>query len=327
MWFSRSLGYRLLSIVFLPFTILFWSITTIRKFAYQCHLKKSVKLPVPVIIVGNISVGGNGKTPLVVTIVEWLNEAGYKPGVLSRGYGGKTPYPATVTNASLASEVGDEPLLLKQRLSCPIVVDPIRPRGGLHLIEQHQCDIIVCDDGLQHYALRRDIEIAVVDGVRLFGNGFMLPMGPLRENQSRLESVDFVIFNGQTSGKKLTAQLNKHTMELQPADFVNLANPSDSKPIKDMTQPATALAGIGYPQRFFDLLKQHGVNLEQTLSFVDHHQFSAEEIPTGTVLMTEKDAVKCQKFAQSDWWYLPVNAQISGQFKQHLLAKLDKLNK
>lgn len=304
--------------------LLFWFISSIRKLAYRFNLKKSFKVEAPVIIVGNISVGGNGKTPLVVTLVEWLIEAGYKPGVLSRGYGGKTTYPATVGENSLANHVGDEPLLMRQRLSCPIVVDPRRARGGKYLVEQHKCDVIVCDDGLQHYRLKRDIEIVVVDGVRLFGNGCLLPMGPLRETQGRLGSADYVVFNGRPNNSALMHKDNHYCMDLIPTDLVNLADLNLKKPLAEISSSVVAVAGIGFPQRFFNLLSAYGIKLEKTLSFVDHHQFSEQDIPQGTILMTEKDAVKCKHFAQPDWWFLPVNAQLCEQFKLQLLEKLAK---
>lgn len=326
-WFKRTLGYRLISLIFVPFMLLFWILSTIRKLTYQWNIKNSIAVEAPVIIVGNISVGGNGKTPLVVTIVEWLIEAGYKPGVLSRGYGGKTIYPASVDDNSQAAQVGDEPMLMKHRLSCPIVVDPIRPRGAKFLVEQHQCNVIVCDDGLQHYRLKRDIEIAVVDGVRLYGNGCLLPMGPLRETRGRLGSVDFVVFNGKPNNQRLLQSKNHFFMDLVPTDLVNLADSNLKKPLTAITNDVVALAAIGYPQRFFDLLSVKGIKLKKTLSFVDHHQFSEQDIPQGTILMTEKDAVKCRQFAQPDWWFLPVDAQLSEQFKLQLFEKLAKFKR
>jgi len=307
--------------------LLFWIISSLRRLAYRCNFKKSIKIEAPVIIVGNISVGGNGKTPLVVTLVEWLIEAGYKPGVLSRGYGGKTIYPASVDENSLAIHVGDEPLLMRQRVDCPIVVDPKRPRGGKYLVEHHNCNVIVCDDGLQHYRLKRDIEIVVVDGVRLFGNGCLLPMGPLRETQQRLGSADYVVFNGKPDDSVLMQRKNHYSMDLVPTNLINLADSTLKKPLKELTSSVVALAGIGYPQRFFDLLNTNGIKLEKTLSFVDHHQFSEQDIPQGVVLMTEKDAVKCQHFAQPDWWFLPVNAKLSEQFRLQILEKLAKFKR
>lgn len=307
--------------------LLFWIISSLRRLAYRCNFKKSIKIEAPVIIVGNISVGGNGKTPLVVTLVEWLIEAGYKPGVLSRGYGGKTIYPASVDENSLAIHVGDEPLLMRQRVDCPIVVDSKRPRGGKYLVEHHNCNVIVCDDGLQHYRLKRDIEIVVVDGVRLFGNGCLLPMGPLRETQQRLRSADYVVFNGKPDDSDLMQRKNHYSMDLVPTNLINLADSTLKKPLKELTSSVVALAGIGYPQRFFDLLNTNGIKLEKTLSFVDHHQFSEQDIPQGVVLMTEKDAVKCQHFAQPDWWFLPVNAKLSEQFRLQILEKLAKFKR
>lgn len=321
-WFGSS---RVLSIgkwLLLPLTILFWLVSSFRKAAYQWGLFKSYNISATVIIVGNISVGGNGKTPLVIYLADWLLKQGYRPGVLSRGYGGKSNhYPVSVLSQHTADEVGDEPILMRQGITCPLVVDPNRPRGAQFLVEQHDCNVIICDDGLQHYALQRDIEIVVVDGERLFGNGWLLPMGPLRERPVRLLDVDFVVSNGNSG------IANSHVMTLCPSDVVNLLDTKQSVPLADFAAPFTAVAGIGHPQRFFDLLKQRGAPPTQTLSFVDHHPFSEQDLPSGRVLMTEKDAVKCQRFAHADWWYLPVTATLSNEFEDKFNSKLKQVAK
>ncbi|MBJ2136851.1 tetraacyldisaccharide 4'-kinase [Paraglaciecola chathamensis] len=304
-------------ILLLPLTFLFWALSTLRRLAFSLGLKASVKLSAPVIIVGNISVGGNGKTPLVVHLADFLQANGYRPGVLSRGYGGNSAeYPCSVTPASLPTEVGDEPVLMRQRIQCPMVVDPVRARGAQHLITEHQCDVIICDDGLQHYALKRDIEIVVMDGTRRTGNHFLLPSGPLRESEARLKTVDFVVVNGE-QGKK-----GEYVMTLAPGDLVNLKNPKRRLALNELDSPIVAAAGIGHPERFFRLLKQHKVVINNRLSFTDHHAFQASDLPKERVLMTEKDAVKCQEFAHDDWWYLPVDANIDNVFEQQLLTKL-----
>lgn len=316
-WYQGNIALWLL----LPFSLLFWLLSSCRRWCYKLGIKSSHKVDAPVIIVGNISVGGNGKTPLVLRLADWLKQQGYRPGILSRGYGGKAPqYPYTVTADSTAQEVGDEPVLIKQRLDCPLVVDPNRVRGAQYLIEQHKCNIIICDDGLQHYRLQRDMEIVVMDGQRRLGNGFLLPMGPLREGKWRLQQADFVVVNGGST------EAGQVLMSLEPGHLVNVKYPNNSRSVNDFKhQPVTAAAGIGNPERFFELLRSKQLKVQQTLSFVDHHMFQPGDLPDSTVLMTEKDAVKCKAFAADDWWYLPVTAKLSEQFRHDLLQKLKQL--
>jgi tetraacyldisaccharide 4'-kinase len=288
--------------------------------AFTLKIKSSSKIPVPVIVVGNISVGGNGKTPLVVYLANRLKQEGYRPGVLSRGYGGKNAiYPQSVDNASTADVVGDEPVLMRQNINCPLMVDPIRVRGAKSLVEKHNCDVIICDDGLQHYALQRDIEIVVVDGKRGTGTNLLLPAGPLREGKWRLDTADFVVLNG---GKVTNGD---HLMSLESGRLVNIKQRNRSMSIYDIKTPVIAAAGIGNPQRFFDLLEQKQVKLKNCLSFVDHHHFTEQDLPKEMVLMTEKDAVKCTEFAHDDWWYLPVNAKLTQQFETQLLQRLKQV--
>jgi tetraacyldisaccharide 4'-kinase len=310
-WYSNNIMVWALA----PFTALFWALSAARRLAFSLGLKKRHKLAVPVIVVGNISVGGNGKTPLVVFLAKWLQEQGYRPGVLSRGYGGQSSYyPLQVTVDADPATVGDEPLLMAAHLVCPLVVDPDRPRGGTMLVEQLGCDLIICDDGLQHYALERDVEILVMDGHRRLGNGHLLPMGPLREGAWRLNTVDLIVVNGNQASK------GEHLMTLQSGALTNIVCPHMLKDVSELDSPVVAAAGIGNPQRFFNLLEQHQVRLKSTLAFADHHQFSAADLPQETLLMTEKDAVKCRDFAHKDWWYLPVEAKLTEQTKQQLLS-------
>jgi tetraacyldisaccharide 4'-kinase len=321
-WYQKPWYRWPLMLLLGPVTILFAAIAWSRRHAFAWGLIASHKISAPVIIVGNISVGGNGKTPLVIHLAQLLKQQGLRPGVLSRGYGGKSAhYPLTVLPDSSPTIVGDEPVLMKQHLGCPMVVDPNRPRGARFLVENHHCNLIICDDGLQHYALERDIEIAVMDGKRRVGNGFLLPMGPLREGQQRLASVDFVVVNGGSDND------GEHLMELEPGSLVNVKNPSRSQPLSQLCNPVVAIAGIGNPQRFFNLLLNASVKLKQCLIFADHHQFTAEDLPRETLLMTEKDAVKCRDFAFDDWWYLPVSAKLTANFEQQLLSKLRNLKR
>jgi tetraacyldisaccharide 4'-kinase len=279
-----------------------------------------VSIPALVIVVGNISAGGNGKTPLVVYLANRLRQEGYHPGVLSRGYGGKNAlYPLTVDHISKVDWVGDEAILMRQHINCPLVVDPIRPRGAMELVEKHKCDVIICDDGLQHYALNRDVEIVVMDGKRRCGNHLLLPAGPLREASWRLDTADFLVLNGGlvTNGEYL--------MSLEAGKLINVKYPNKSLSINDLRAPVTALAGIGNPQRFFSLLEKKRVKLKDQISFVDHHAFIKKDIPSGTVIMTEKDAVKCTQIVHDDCWYLPVSARLTNQFESQLLQKLKQV--
>ncbi|MCV2883909.1 tetraacyldisaccharide 4'-kinase [Aestuariibacter sp. AA17] len=311
-WLTQPLCWLLL-----PLTVIFWAISRTRFWAYQKGIFKRNKVAVPVVVVGNISVGGNGKTPLVIRLASLLRQHGYHPGIVSRGYGGKhAAYPLVVKKDSDPAMVGDEPVLMRQHLACPLVVDPVRARGAQHLIEQFKCDVIICDDGLQHYALGRDIEIAVVDGQRRHGNACLLPMGPLREPTTRLKHVDFVVVNGGSP------QGGENLMTLEPGKLVNVKYANKTLAMSELNRPATAIAGIGNPSRFFDLLKSKQIRLKNCVSFGDHHPFSKEDIPSGTVLMTEKDAVKCRTFAEQDWWYLPVNAKLSSQFEETIIARI-----
>ncbi|GAB3015305.1 tetraacyldisaccharide 4'-kinase [Bowmanella dokdonensis] len=313
-WYQPDLSIWLLW----PLTLVFWCLSALRRWLYRAGIKHVVKLEVPVIVVGNISVGGTGKTPLVIRLCQWLKQQGYHPGVVSRGYGGKAPaYPFSVTADSDPALVGDEPVLIRHHLGCPLVVDPDRVRGARYLIDQNKCNVIVCDDGLQHYRLGRDVEILVMDGERRLGNQHLLPMGPLREGLWRLKTVDFVVVNGGV------ARSGEHLMALEPGQLVNVKYPSQTQSISELKKPAIALAGIGNPERFFKLLDKRQVKLKQRLVFADHYPFKAGDIPEDLVLMTEKDAVKCRSFASSQWWYLPVSAKLTEQFKQQLLDKID----
>lgn len=320
MWYSPSWYHWPVIILLLPLSAVFWVLSSLRRMLFRLQIKSSVDIPVPVIVVGNTSVGGNGKTPLVVHLAKRLRQAGYHPGVLSRGYGGKNAtYPMSVDYISEVDRVGDEAILMRQHINCPLVVDPIRPRGAMKLVETHKCDVIICDDGLQHYALNRDIEIVVMDGQRRCGNKLLLPAGPLREGSWRLDRVDFLVLNGGsvTNGEYL--------MSLEAGRLINVKYPNKSLSINDLSLPVTALAAIGNPQRFFSLLEKKRVKLKDQISFVDHHAFSKKDIPSGTVIMTEKDAVKCTLIAHDDCWYLPVSARLTTQFESQLLQKLKQV--
>jgi tetraacyldisaccharide 4'-kinase len=305
---------------FTPLSMLYVDIVRLRRWLYRIGLLKTSQFPVPVIVVGNLTVGGTGKTPLVIWLVEQLKQKGYKPGIVSRGYAGKTAgSPQSVNAESNVAQVGDEAILLARRCACPVVVDPDRPAAVRHLLSQHACDVIISDDGLQHYALARNIEIVVVDGQRRFGNGYCLPTGPLREPLERLRQVDFVVVNG---GSDIIE--GEITMQCQGDQLVNLLN-GNRKGLRHFAdQPCRAIAGIGNPKRFFSQLANAGVTCE-TLAFPDHHTFSAEDLQFSDhkpLLMTEKDAVKCAAFAQAHHWYLPIDAELPDTFGTSLLTLL-----
>jgi tetraacyldisaccharide 4'-kinase len=319
-WYSPSWYHWPVIILLLPLTALFWLLSALRRSVFRLHIKPSVEVSAAVIVVGNISVGGNGKTPLVVYLAKRLRQEGYHPGVLSRGYGGKNArYPMTVEKSSGVDVVGDEAILMRQHVNCPLVVDPVRPRGAMELVDRHKCDVIICDDGLQHYALKRDVEIVVIDGQRRGGNKLLLPAGPLREGVWRLDTVDFLVLNGGL------ATNSEHLMSLEAGKLINVKHPNKSLSLNNLTSPVTAMAGIGNPRRFFSLLEKKQVKLKKQISFADHHPFSGDDIPSGTVIMTEKDAVKCTQIAHDDCWYLPVSASLTRQFELQLLQKLKQV--
>ena len=305
----------------MPLGFLFSDVVKFRKFLYRIGVLKRHKLSVPVIIVGNITVGGTGKTPLTIWLTKLLQEAGYNPGIISRGYGGKAEtWPQRVTIESDPSDIGDEALLMAKQTGCPIAVGPIRVDAAKLLITEAACDIIISDDGLQHYALNRDIEIAVVDGERRFGNGYCLPAGPLREPIDRLRTVDFVIVNGEAYEE------NELTMHLVGDELVNCQT-GDIKTLQDFKGiECHALAGIGNPKRFYKVLESASIPCK-VHSFPDHHQYQANEIVFGDdrpVLMTEKDAVKCTGFASAQHWYLPVKAVPEPLFSEQFLNLLKR---
>lgn len=313
-WYSQNPVAWLL----LPVTGIFCLLSLIRRFLYRIHVLKTYTAPVPVIVVGNINIGGTGKTPLIIELCQQIKMAGMKPGVISRGYGGQAQvWPQQVTQESSAQQVGDEPRLIALRTGCPVVVGPNRQADVELLLKTHDCDVILSDDGMQHYKLKRDVEIAVVDASRGFGNGFCLPSGPLREPQGRLQSVDMVILNGgqpdQTSFAIQGRQVNALNTETQCLLLENMKG-----------QQVHAVAGIGNPGRFFQMLEAYGIQCI-CHAFDDHHAYQSQDFDFEDdlpVLMTEKDAVKCANFKLNNAWYVPIDIQLSAtaqeQFHQIL---------
>lgn len=314
----ESAWYRSFSwvLLLLPLSWLFRAVSGSRRFYYQ-RINSLCPLPVPVIVVGNISVGGTGKTPLLAALVVIFQAQGYHPGIVSRGYGGSaTRYPLLVSETSTPDKVGDEPLLLSSL--CPVVVDPDRYRAARYLLENTDCNLIFSDDGLQHYRLPRNIEIVVIDGERGIGNGHCLPAGPLREPLSRLETVDFVVANETVASLSIPHQ---GAFKLSPAHFRHLAT-GESVDVDNWSRERRvhAVAGIGNPARFAHTLTSLG--FEPILHpLPDHHRFTGEELcfeDNLPVIITAKDAVKCAADCDDNVWVLDVEALPNPQFIEQL---------
>jgi tetraacyldisaccharide 4'-kinase len=309
-----------------PASLLFGAVAACRRVLFRLRLLKSHDAGIPVIVIGNLTAGGSGKTPLVLRVAEILREHGWKPGIVSRGYGGNAAVPTAATIASRPEEVGDEPMLLARRSGCPVWVAADRPAAVRALRRQHpECDVVVTDDGLQHYALRRDVEICVVDA-RSFGNGFLMPAGPLREPLSRLGSVDAVVTHGEAPAGLAT---KGYAMKLEGEQLVRMSDARDVRSAKAFAgQRMHAVAGIGDPRRFFLQLARFGIK-PVPHPFPDHHAFRDGDLEFGDtdpVVVTEKDAVKLKRYAQANpqaqLWVFPVSAALDPAFERWLLEKL-----
>ena len=310
----------------LPLSWLFCTVAALRRYLYARGWLESFAVGKPLVIVGNISVGGTGKTPLIIALCEYLMQQGIRPGVVSRGYGASISGVYSVAPDDDAARCGDEPLLIRQRTGCPVVIGSDRVAAAEKLLAEHACDAVLSDDGLQHYRMRRDIEIAVVDAARKFGNGFCLPAGPLREAESRLDSVDMIVHHGSSD--------DEPRFSLEFENPVNLLS-RETRPLVSFSEtPVHAVAGIGHPQRFFSQLRDHGLQVIEH-AFPDHHAYSADDFLFGNgtpILMTEKDAVKCinlQSIQGMDavlerCWKLPVSAQLSSQLGPDLVALIQQ---
>lgn len=317
-WYQKnSLWFHILY----PVSLIYRGLLLIRSYLYRCGIFKKYRSPVPVVIIGNITVGGTGKTPLVIELAKSLRMVGWNPGIVSRGYGGScTDFPCVVTPSSDPAVVGDEPILLARGSECPVAIAPKRELAVRELIRYHNCDVIICDDGLQHYALARDIEIAVLDRARMLGNGHCLPAGPLREPVGRLHTVNFIVMNGGSDNDAY------YSMDIIPGELCNLRSSACKTMQEYAGEKVHAVAGIGNPQRFFDQLRTFRVEVIEH-AFPDHHAYQIsdfdfqDELP---VIMTEKDAVKCAKFARENFWYLPITAKLE---ERMLVAVKELLNK
>ena len=314
-WYNKSFWLYLLS----PLTFVFSALVRWRKNSYKKNPSKVWNSDVPIVVVGNITMGGTGKTPLVKHIAAELKERGYKPGLVSRGYGGKFSGTLEVNKETTFKQTGDEAQLLS-KLQIPFFIDKDRSRAARTLQEKHDCNVIISDDGLQHYKMDRKVEIAVIDGVRRLGNGMAFPAGPLREPKARLKEVDFIINNGGPT------EADEILMTLNPAKFVHLNSGKrysvDNWP---MHKQVHAVAGVGNPNRFFDLLSRLGFEFDKN-PFPDHHKYNKRDLyylDHLPILMTEKDAAKCKHFNNSKIWYLSIEAKIESQFIDRLEEKIN----
>jgi len=314
-WYKRSA----VSLTLWPLSILYRGLMALRSGSYRSGLRSPYTPPVPVVIIGNITVGGSGKTPLVLWTLQWLQASGWRPGAISRGYGAAVGAEPIAVNAdSNPYEVGDEPVLLAQRSGYPVVVCTKRAAAARFIIDHYDCDVIVSDDGLQHLGLGRCLEVVVIDGQRRFGNGFCIPAGPLREPLARLQSVELRVCNGNPRAGEIP-------MRLVPDTLVNVVSgeacgASEMAALK--AKRCEAVAGIGNPNAFFTSLRNLGFTFTEH-AYADHHRYTShdlERIGVGqrAIIMTEKDAVKCRQFRYADCWYLPITAEPGPEYDNAL---------
>ncbi len=317
-WYRASLW----ACFFYPVSLIFRFFSGLRRMAYRSNLLQPTHCPVPVIVVGNITTGGTGKSPLVIYLVELLRAHGFNPGVVSRGYGGSlNRVPTGVYPESLPEEVGDEPVMIVRRTKVPMVIGRKRVLAAKACYQQFGVDVIISDDGLQHYALARDIEIAVIDGERRFGNGWLLPAGPLREPLSRLQKVDAIVTNG-------TPKPGEFKMELVADHMQRVCKPEVRQPLNYFGERLVyAVAGIGNPERFFNLLTEFGMQIIPC-PYPDHYSYKSTDLDFATsapIVMTEKDAVKCKDFDDDKLWSLTVSAKLDPAFDDIILTALHKV--
>ena len=300
-----------------PLAALYGGVIRLRRGLFRIGGLRSVRLPAPVVVIGNISVGGTGKTPLTIAVVAALRARGYRPGVVSRGYGGSRREPTLLGDAPDPAQVGDEPCLIHAS-GVQVAVGRDRPAAARLLLDAG-CDVLIADDGLQHYRLARDVEICVIDGVRRFGNRRLLPAGPLREPLSRLPRVDLRVCNGGL------AEAGEYPMQLRGGDVVALDDGRVQALASFGGQRIHAVAAIGNPRRFFDSLRAAGIEVIEH-AFADHHGFVPAELDFTDglpLLMTDKDAVKCRRFAQPHWWRVPVRAELPTAFFDAVATRIE----
>ena len=330
-WYDPSKANSLSRKLLMPLSYCY---SAINNYQRKSQSKKRPKLACPIIVVGNITVGGTGKTPLTIHIVKLLQQAGYHPAIITRGYGGKaTIWPQAVTSKSDPYLVGDEAVLMASSTGVPVYAGANRLESIEQLLTEQKCDVVVSDDGMQHYKLPRDIQIAVIDGKRQLGNGYCLPAGPLREKKERLKECDFVVMNNDVMTINNRDEKRYFEMALIGQTLINLST-LEAKPLSDLHgETIQALTGIGNPQRFYTSLEDAGVKVIEN-SFPDHYAFLKSDLnfdEASTVIMTEKDAVKCKPLLDNDsnkakqYWCLPVTAKIPNEFNIALLTKLKEI--
>lgn len=310
-WYSKNLR----STALLPLSWVFSSVASLRKTFYQLKNSKQKNFPVFVIVVGNITVGGTGKTPFVIWLANYCKAQGLRVGIVTRGYKRTTNKQLVeVQSQSTYSDVGDEALLLALKTACPVMVSVDRKLAVNELAKKYKLDVVLSDDGLQHYNLPRNIEISIVDADRQYGNGRCLPAGPLREPITRLDSCDLIVSNGHD-------EANACSFDVKVDEVVSLSSDTVRKPVEDFVNLTVhAVAGIGNPSRFFNMLRNAGMNVVEH-TFPDHHDYKEAEIEfnsTDPILMTEKDAVKCKKFNNTNIWYLPMSVIPSNALEQRI---------
>jgi tetraacyldisaccharide 4'-kinase len=323
-WYEGGSFYQVL----LPLSGIYWLLITLRRALYNAGILGRQRASAPVIVVGNITAGGTGKTPVVIWLVREMQERGFSPGIVSRGYGGtRSDSSMRVDGASVPDIVGDEPVLLARRTNCPVVVDTDRSRAAQMLVDDG-VDLIIADDGLQHYRLQRNYEICVIDGARGLGNRLLLPAGPLRETIDRLTEVDQILINGKTGGDAgYTTAVEQNAIDFElVASEVSRLNGSLTRPIQGFAGTTVhAVAAIGNPNRFFDMLRAHGMQVIEH-AFQDHARLHGSNLNFGDdfeVLMTEKDAVKLDAAISDKYWTVPVNLQIDPVLSGPWLAQIE----
>lgn len=318
-WYKKHWYLNPLTWLLLPLSLLFCLLSNLRKVLFKLKIKKTITSHVPVIVVGNISVGGNGKTPMVIWLCEYYKKLNKNVVVISRGYGGTSEsYPCEVDQHSSPYECGDEPVLIAKRTHFPVIVGPNRVENIKLAIDKHQPDVIISDDGMQHYKMGRQLELCIVDSKRQFGNGLLMPAGPLRETKSRLKSIDLVIENGGNSPLHYILEQGGfyHVKDNKPAKF------------KKAQKSGIAVSAIGNPARFETSLTQANINIIEKHHFRDHHKFTIDDFTHDSninIFMTEKDAVKCKSFAKDNWYYLKVDAKPNALTHEKLIKLLNTL--
>lgn len=295
----------------------------LRRWMFALGLRRSIRLSVPVLIVGNLTVGGTGKTPLVAWLANELRQRGWRPGIVTRGYGAATKAARRLPPEAEPKVFGDEPVWLAHATDCPVAIGRRRVEAARALVEADDVDLVIGDDGLQHWALARDLEIVLIDGARGFGNGRLLPAGPLREPMQRLERVDAVVVNGG-------ARAGAYTMRVHGNRALSLRDLAQSRSLKAFAgERVHALAGIGNPERFFALLRDHGLIVDAH-AYPDHHPFDGSELQFSDdlpILITEKDAGKCAPFADARTWVVPIDVELPVEFADQIHRRLHELKR